>query len=84
MPWHNGDGKGWSVKTIDGTPVAHNDPVLMSKFTPRQIYEHVKGLRKKKNRTMPVFAMAFTSKMIKEISAYTKTLSQKLQKKSLP
>ncbi len=71
-----GDGKGWAARTLEGTPVAHNDPAIMSKFTRQDIYKHVKGMRKKKDRTMPVFAKAITPPIVKAIAAYTKTLSE--------
>lgn len=71
-----GDGKGWAAKTLEGTPAAHNDPVVMSKFTRQQIYKHVRGLKSKKDRTMPVFLKAFTADIVKGIATYTKTLSE--------
>lgn len=72
----SGDGKGWAAKTLEGTPVAHNNPIAMSKFTRQQIYEHVRGLKKKKDRTMPAFWKAFDPVTVKEISGFTKTLSE--------
>lgn len=75
----NGDGKGWAARTLDGTPAAHNDPILMADFTRQQIFEHVKGLRKKQDRKMPIFGKAFTPEIVKVIAAYTKILSGNVQ-----
>lgn len=75
----SGDGKGWAARTIDGTPAAHNNPVVMVNFTRQDIFNHVKGLREKNDRKMPVFGKTFKPEVIKEISAYTKTLSENIK-----
>lgn len=75
-----GDGKGWAARTLEGTPIAHNDPIVMSEFTRQQIYKHVRGIKVKKDRSMPVFMKAFTANTVKRIAAYTKTLSKNADK----
>ncbi len=74
-----GDGTGWAARTLDGVPVAHNDPIVMAGFTRQQIFKHVKGLKAKRDRSMPIFGKAFVPRTVKVIAAYTKTLSANLQ-----
>ncbi|MFQ5558959.1 MAG: c-type cytochrome [Nitrospinota bacterium] len=72
----SGDGKGWAATRSGGKPIAHNDPVVMSKYTTQQIYEHVRGLRKSEKRNMPVFTGSIKPSMVKDIAGYTKTLPE--------
>jgi mono/diheme cytochrome c family protein len=74
----SGDGKGWAAKRSGGTPVAHNDPIVMSKSTRQQIFEHVRGLEKNADRNMPVFSGTITPNVVKDISNYTKSLTGNL------
>jgi len=56
-------------------PSALNDPVLMSKLTEQDIFAHVKGLKKKGDRKMPIFGRTITKDMVNAIAIYVKTLS---------
>ena len=73
-----GDGKGWAARTVEGDPVAHNDPIIMNKFTRQEIFKHVKGIKNKQDRSMPIFGRTITSNIVKVIAAYTKTLSENI------
>lgn len=71
----SGDGKGYAARVLERKPAALNDPVLMSKLTEEDILAHVKGLKKKEDRKMPIFGKSITIDMVKVIASYVKTLS---------
>ena len=71
----SGDGKGFAARGLVSKPSALNDPVLMSKLTEQDIFAHVKGLKKKGDRKMPIFGRTITKDMVNAIAIYVKTLS---------
>jgi mono/diheme cytochrome c family protein len=71
----SGDGKGFAARGLVSKPAVLNDPLLMSKLTEEDILIHVKGVKKKEDRNMPIFGKAITNDMVKDIASYVKTLS---------